>query len=154
MSVALLLITHDTIGSSLFNTAVNMMGVSPIASRNLVITQHMDIEQGFIQASQYCKELDEGDGILIITDIYGSTPSNIAAKLLETIPDDGSSSGVDKEQEPGEASDGQKIIVTGLNLPMLVRIMNYAHLSLPELAEKACSSANSIFIIKKPVHCD
>ncbi len=149
MSVALLLITHDTIGSSLFTTAVNMMGVSPIPSRNLVITQHMDIEQGFIQASQYCEELDEGDGILIITDIYGSTPSNIAAKLLETIPDDRS------DKKSGEASDGQKIIVTGLNLPMLVRIMNYAHLSLPELAEKACSSAcDSIFIINKSVNCD
>lgn len=134
MAVALLLITHDTIGSSLFATAVNMLGVSPIASKNMVVTQHMDIEQGLILASQLCNELDEGDGVLIVTDIYGSTPSNIAAKLIEAVPD------------------RQKIIVTGVNLPMLVRIMNYAYLNLPDLADKACSSASdSIFIIDKPV---
>ncbi|MDX2505710.1 MAG: PTS fructose transporter subunit IIA [Gammaproteobacteria bacterium] len=137
MAVALLLITHDSIGSSLFATAVNMLGVSPIASKNLVVTQHMDIEQGLILASQMCNELDEGDGVLVVTDIYGSTPSNIAAKLIEAVPD------------------RQKIIVTGVNLPMLVRIMNYAYLNLPDLADKACSSASdSIFIIDKPVDCN
>lgn len=140
MGVALLLITHDTIGSSLFATAVNMLGVSPIPNKNLVITQQMDIEQGFVQAKQLCRELDDGDGILIITDIFGSTPSNIASKLLEAVP--------------GEEAHGQRVIVTGINLPMLVRVMNYAYLSLPELAEKACSSAtDSIFIIDKPIDC-
>jgi len=137
MSVALLLITHDTIGSSLLSTAVNMMGVSPMACKNLVVTNQMDIEQGLAQATQLCHKLDEGDGILVITDIYGSTPSNIATRLLETDPDK------------------QRIIVTGINLPMLVRIMNYAHLNLPELAKKACSSASdSIFIIDQSYECN
>ena len=133
MGVALLLITHDDIGSSLLAAAENMMCVSPIATKNLIITEHMDIEQGLSQARQICSELDEGDGILIITDIYGSTPSNIATRLIDNNPDK------------------QRIIVTGVNLPMLVRIMNYAHLNLPQLAQKACSSASdSIFIIDKP----
>lgn len=132
MGVALLLITHDDIGSSMLTTAENMLCVSPIPTQNLIISQEMDIEQGLALATEICSELDEGDGILIITDIYGSTPSNIATRLLEKAPDN------------------KRIIVTGLNLPMLVRIMNYAHLSLPDLAQKACSSAaDSIFIIDK-----
>jgi PTS system mannose-specific IIA component len=136
MGVALLLITHDDIGSSLLDTAINMMGVSPMNNRNLVITQQMDIEQGVSQARQLCSELSNGDGILIVTDMYGSTPGNIASRLLESHHEE------------------QIIIVTGVNLPMLVRIMNYASLSLPELAQKACSSANdSIFIIDKPSEC-
>ena len=137
MGVALLLITHDDIGSSLLSTAVNMMGVSPISSRNLIITQQMDIEQGLSEAKQLCEEMDEGDGILIVTDMYGSTPGNIANRLLENNPDN------------------SKLIVTGVNLPMIVRIMNYAHLSLPELAQKASSCASdSIFIIDKPTSCN
>ena len=136
MGVALLLITHDDIGSSLLSTAVNMMGISPISSRNLIITQQMDIEQGLFEAKKLCEEIDEGDGILIVTDMYGSTPGNIANRLIENNPDE------------------KKLIVTGVNLPMMVRIMNYAHLSLPELAQKACSCASdSIFIIDKPTDC-
>ncbi len=137
MSVTLLLITHDDIGSSLLNTATNMMGISPLVCKNLKITSHMDIEQGYAQAIELCNTLDENDELLIITDIYGSTPSNIATKLTQN------------------TSDTQRLIVTGVNLPMLVRIMNYAHLSLPELAEKACSSASdSIFIIDKENICN
>jgi PTS system ascorbate-specific IIA component len=137
MGVALLLITHDNIGSSMYATAENMMGVSPINTRNLVITSHMDIEQGYIEAEKMCTELDEGDGILILTDIYGSTPSNIATQLQR------------------QMLSHKMIIVTGMNLPMLVRIMNYAHLALPELAQKAGSSASdTIMIIDKPIDCD
>lgn len=137
MGVALLLITHDDIGSSLFSTAVNMMGVCPIPSHNLIISEHMDINQGYEQAIQLCHELDQGDGILIVTDMFGSTPSNVAMKLIEELPEK------------------QRVLVTGVNLPMLVRIMNYAHLDLPDLAEKACSSASdSIFVVSKPIVCD
>ncbi len=135
MGVALLLITHDNIGKSLLSTAENMLGASPVRCKNLVITQQMDIEQGFNRASQHCRDLDEGDGVLVITDMYGSTPSNIAVKLLQ------------------DKSEIEKIIMTGVNLPMLVRILNYAHLNLAELAEKA-STNDSIFIINQSIFCD
>lgn len=137
MSVTLLLITHDDIGSSLLDTAVTMMGISPIVCKNLKVTAQMDIEQGYAQAVQLCETLNENDGLLILTDMYGSTPSNIAIKLTEN------------------STSTQRLIATGINLPMLVRIMNYAHLSLAELAEKACSSASdSIFIVSEDDDCD
>ena len=135
MGVALLLITHDNIGKSLLSTAENMLGASPVRCKNLVITQLMDIEQGFNQARQLCRDLDEGDGVLVVTDMYGSTPSNIAVKLLQ------------------DKSEIEKIIMTGVNLPMLVRILNYAHLNLAELAEKATTN-DSIFIINQSIFCD
>lgn len=85
----------------------------------------------------FYNELEEGDGVLVITDIYGSTPSNIATRLLE------------------QHSREQITIVTGLNLPMLVRVMNYAHLKLHQLAQKAGSCANdSIFVIDHSINCD
>jgi len=137
MGVTLLLITHDNVGKSMLTAANNMMGGSPTHCKNLVIHQQMDIEQGYLQAKQLYSELEEGDGVLVITDIYGSTPSNIATRLLE------------------QHSREQIIVVTGLNLPMLVRVMNYAHLDLPQLAQKAGSCANdSIFVIDNSINCD
>jgi len=61
-------------------------------------------------------KLNHGDGVLILTDMYGSTPSNIAARL---------------------ADDHQVLVVSGVNLPMMVRVMNYPTLSVTELALKA-----------------
>ena len=62
--------------------------------------------------------LDQGHGILILTDMFGSTPSNIACAV----------------------SDRNDIrIVSGLNLPMLVRVLNYPTLNLEELEIKAIS---------------
>lgn len=137
MGVTLLLITHDNVGKSILKAASNMLGETPIHCKNLVIDQQMDIEQGFQQANLFYNELNEGDGVLVITDIYGSTPSNIATRLLE------------------KKSNQEVIVVTGLNLPMLVRVMNYADLSLSELAKKAGSSANdSIFVIDRSINCD
>ena len=57
----------------------------------------------------------------MLTDLYGSTPSNIAASL---------------------ASRGKVRIVSGLNLPMLVRVLNYPGDDLPSLADKAMSGGN------------
>ncbi|MCK5667001.1 MAG: PTS mannose transporter subunit IIA, partial [Thiotrichaceae bacterium] len=132
-----LLITHDNIGQSLLAAAINIIGSSPLRCSNLIINHQMDIEQGYLQAKNLYTKLDEGDGVLVITDIYGSTPSNIATHLLE--------------QNSGQGI----IVVTGLNLPMLVRVMNYAHLDLPALAKKAGSSAHdSIFVIDNSINCD
>lgn len=61
-------------------------------------------------------KLNKRDGVLILTDMYGSTPSNIANKFAR------------KESI---------MLVSGLNLPMLIKIMNYRTLSLDELTEKA-----------------
>jgi len=125
MSVALLLITHDTIGSSLLETATNMLGICPIATENLPVTQHCKPEQLLVRAKRLCYEIDQGNGILIMTDMYGSTPSNIACKLAGT----------------------NVKIITGLNLPMLVRIMNYPDLSLDKLTHKAVSGGQTGIIV-------
>ena len=62
-------------------------------------------------------ELDKGQGVLILTDMYGATPSNIAcASTTQTVE-----------------------IVAGLNLPMLIRVLNYPGLSLADLMKKAVS---------------
>ncbi len=128
MSVALLLITHDNIGSSLLESATNMLGICPLATETLSIKRNSNPETFFARAQRLCDEIEEGNGTLILTDMFGSTPSNIAKRLLQ--------------------QDTSRLMVTGLNLAMLVRVMNYPQLELHELAEKALSGAKeSIFIL-------
>jgi PTS system ascorbate-specific IIA component len=63
-------------------------------------------------------ELNSGDGVLVLSDMYGATPCNIVGKLLQ----------------PGVVEG-----VAGINLPMLIRTINYQHESLQTLIEKAVS---------------
>ena len=136
MGISLLLITHDDIGSSLLNCVAKMMVTLPISCKCLAVTEQMDIVQGYSAARKLCSEFNSNNDLLIITDIFGSTPSNIATKLLAS------------------SIQQKKIILTGVNLPMLVKIMNYAHLNLNELAEKASTGASkSIFTVDKSIDC-
>jgi len=115
MSVGLLIITHGDIGRSLLDTAVVVMGSCPLQTEILGIPMASDPDQQLERAQQYLHQLEQGDGVLILTDLYGSTPSNIACKLRND----------------------NVAVITGLNLPMLIRVLNYPALNLHELAEKA-----------------
>lgn len=74
--------------------------------------------------------LQSGDGVLILTDMYGSTPSNVANRLM--------------------AKDGIQI-VSGINLPMLLRVLNYPELGLEELVQKAVSGGRDGVRVCEPV---
>ena len=116
MSVGLLIITHDSIGTAMLETASGILGHCPLAARALAITPQADPDRSRDRADLLRRELDQGDGVLVLTDLFGSTPANIAMSLMH----------------PGRVS-----VAAGLNLPMLVRILNYAHLNLDALTEKA-----------------
>lgn len=118
MSVGLFIISHDDVGDSLLSAAITVLGCMPIVSRCMAVSstcKPVDLDK---KAKQVVADLNEGDGVLVLTDIYGSTPGNVACVLLET---------------PGVA------VVSGVNLPMLLRVFNYPNLSLDELVEKAIS---------------
>lgn len=114
--VGLLIITHDNIGAELATTATAMLGMCPLAMKVLSVTRDCDPDDLVATAKHLADGLDQGDGVLVLADMYGSTPSNVASHLLDR-------AGVR--------------VVTGVNLPMLVRVMNYSWLALPELAQKA-----------------
>lgn len=117
MSVGLLIITHNTIGSALLETATKMLGVCPLHAETLEITEAMERDLLLGQARAMAAALDSGDGVLVLTDLYGSTPANIARALA-----------------------GERVrVLAGVNLPMLVRVLNYASLPLAELVDKGLS---------------
>lgn len=117
MSVAVLIITHHEIGHALVNALMTTYGDSlPLPLETFEVKSDADPDQLLPRLYDIIHQLDKGQGVLILTDLFGSTPSNIAYELQK----------------------GTNIrVVTGLNLPMLIRVMNYPSLSLSELEEKA-----------------
>ncbi|KRT53724.1 PTS sugar transporter subunit IIA [endosymbiont of Ridgeia piscesae] len=118
MSIGLLIITHNEIGRALLKTTTNMMEVCPLATATLEVGTESDPDAMWQRAQQLIQQLNQGDGVLILTDMYGSTPSNIAYKLRR---------------------EDQVQVIAGINLPMLVRVFNYATMNLKELTRKAVS---------------
>jgi PTS system ascorbate-specific IIA component len=134
MSIGLLLITHGDIGANLLYTATRILGGHcPLAVRALAVTDETQRDQLRAEARRLASEVDGGDGVLILADLYGSTPANIACSLQE---------------EPGAIQ-----IITGLNLPMLVRVLNYASLPLAEIAAKAEKGGRDGVLICASLQC-
>jgi len=116
MSIGILLITHPGVGTALLTTASRLLAVCPTRIRCLDVPIDANTEAILKQASKEMLGLDDGGGVLILTDAYGSTPSNIACKLAE---------------------DHFARVVSGLNLPMLIRVFNYFTEDLDTLSRKA-----------------
>jgi PTS system ascorbate-specific IIA component len=118
--IGILLVAHGTLGESLIHCASHVMGKRPLYLRQLGVTIHDDPEAILPQGRDLIRFLDQGDGVLVMTDIFGATPSNIACKLLE----------------PGRVEG-----VSGVNLPMLIKALTYRDASMPQLIEKTLAGA-------------
>ena len=116
MSVGLLLVTHGKMGHYLLDTLHDMIGELPLAADVLEVRRVQDPNVLLRQGGRMIDRLDGGAGVLILTDAFGSTPSNIAARLHKQ---------------------GRTLVVAGINLPMLVRIFNYPQLDLAGMAAAA-----------------
>jgi PTS system ascorbate-specific IIA component len=130
MSVGLLLITHQGVGAALLNAACRLVGGCPLPAATLDIALDSDPIRMKLEAELRADELDQGEGVLVLTDLYGATPCNIACRL--------------------SAHSGRRV-VAGLNLPMLMRVLNYTRLPLAELAAKAESGARD-GVVPYPPH--
>ncbi|MCC6207096.1 MAG: PTS fructose transporter subunit IIA [Gammaproteobacteria bacterium] len=119
MNVGVCLISHNRIGEALLDTAVSMLGGQPLRTAVIAVTPSSDPAQILERARAAVRELDQGDGVIVLTDMFGSTPSNIATALKR-----------DNEHVT---------VIAGVNLPMLVRLMNYPRLSMAQLKDKALS---------------
>ena len=117
----LLIVSHGAFGESLIHSASHVLGRRPLYLRQLGVTVHDDPDAILPTAQDLIRFLDQGRGVLVLTDIYGATPSNIGARLLE----------------PGRVEG-----VSGVNLPMLVKALTHREdSSLEQLVEKAIAGA-------------
>jgi len=123
VTVALLLITHRPLGQDLLEVAATILGAPPALAEALEIGEEVALDALIAEGLQRAARLDQGDGVLVLTDLYGSTPSNIALAL--------------------QARRKHLRVLSGLNLPMLLRALNYAMLDLDEVARKALAGGTA-----------
>jgi PTS system ascorbate-specific IIA component len=130
MSVGVLLMTHESMGAALVNAARHVLGRLPLPVEVQEVTANADPDQMLRAAAANARGLDHGDGVLVLSDLYGATPCNIAQRL----PDLGV----------------RMHCVSGLNLPMLLRVLNYPEQSLDELAQTAASGGRGGIGVDNP----
>ncbi|HEX4859480.1 MAG TPA: PTS fructose transporter subunit IIA [Usitatibacteraceae bacterium] len=118
--IGILIVAHGTLGESLIHCASHVMGKRPMYLRQLGVTVHDDPEALLPQGRDLIRFLDQGAGVLVMTDIYGATPSNIASRLLES---------------------GRVEGVSGVNLPMLIKALTYRDNKMDVLIEKTLAGA-------------
>lgn len=113
--IGILIITHEQLGASLIDCVIHILGERPALLHNHIVFPDADPNAETITLQTALRQLDEGDGVLILTDILGATPANIASRLIQ---------------------DGRIECLAGLNLPMLLRAVQYRHIPLPQLIDK------------------
>jgi PTS system ascorbate-specific IIA component len=116
--VGILIVAHGTLGESLIHCASHVMGSRPPHLMQIGVSMLDDPQLVLPQAIKLARSLDQGSGVLVLSDVYGATPCNIASKLLI----------------PGKIEG-----VAGVNLPMLVRALTYRNEPLRTVVAKAIS---------------
>ncbi|MBP8924127.1 MAG: PTS fructose transporter subunit IIA [Thauera sp.] len=118
--IGIFLVTHATLGESLIQCACHVLNKRPPQIAQLGVSAQDDPLDILPLARSMLGWVDSGDGVLLLTDIYGATPSNIAAKLA--VPD-------------------KVELVAGVNLPMLLRVLTYRDRDMQTLVKRAVAGA-------------
>ena len=116
--IGILILSHGAFGETLLHSASHVLGKRPPQVRQMGVALHDDPDKILPQARDLLRQVDTGEGVLVLTDMLGATPSNIATRLLD----------------PGRVEG-----VSGASLPMLIRALTYRDEPLAAVVEKAMS---------------
>jgi PTS system ascorbate-specific IIA component len=120
VSIALFFITHEGIASSLLKTGEAIVQKPHSNLSYIEVPMDAAIDKTVNSIENKLKQLTIDNGIFFITDIYGSTPSNIAQQLADKY---------------------KTHMITGVNLPMIIRLLNYRDEPGETLLHKALEGA-------------
>lgn len=126
--IGILLVTHGSFGESLIQNVCHVLNKRPPLIAQLGVAAQDDPLDILPLARLLLREVDGGEGVLVMTDVFGATPANLALKLLE----------------PGRVEG-----VSGLSLPMLLRALTYREKGMETMLQKAISGAHD-GVVKLP----
>lgn len=101
--IGVVVVTHSQLGHSLIETAEFILGARPQNVEPVSINVKKDVDELRIKIADAIKKVDSGAGVFILTDMFGGTPSNLSYSFLE---------------------DGKIEVISGVNLPILIRAIN------------------------------
>ncbi len=124
--VGILIVAHNGLGASLVDCVGHVMGSVPLHVKVLSVLASDDPQQKEAEGRELIKQLDSGKGVLILCDVFGATPSNIAQRL----------------QRPGRVEG-----VAGVKLPMLLRVVVCSRdRPLAEMAQRALDGGRECIV--------
>ena len=100
LMIGIVIVTHGELGESLIQTAECVLDGSLEATTAVSVDLKQNAEQLRKKISAGLKQVEQGDGVIILTDMFGGTPSNLSLSFLEEAKVD---------------------VLTGVNLPILIR---------------------------------
>ena len=116
--IGVLLVTHGEIGTALLSSASQILGGPPPQVVTLSVWRQDDPDDLVLRARELLERIDAGDGVLVLTDIFGATPGNVVSRLLDDNHVEG---------------------VSGVSLPMLLRVITGRNGSLAAAVQRALS---------------
>ena len=116
--IGILIVTHGEIGTALLASAAQILGEAPKQVATLSVWRHDDPDDLILRAQELLTGIDDGEGVLVLTDIFGATPGNVVSRLLQ---------------------DGRIEGVSGVSLPMLLRVLTGRNESLRAAVQRALS---------------
>lgn len=127
MAVGILLVSHPGIGAAVLATARGLLGSLPLPVEAFDVPLDAGSDELLAAASAAMRKVDGGDGVLLLTDLYGASPARLAEKLVHL-------------GTPARR-------VSGLCLPMLLRVQNYPEQDLEELTRTAAAGARNGVVV-------
>lgn len=115
-SVGLIIVTHGDYGSGLLRAAEFITGAIQDCV-SIAVDANFIAEESVARLKEAATRLNTGGGVLILTDMFGGTPTNVSLALMNESTD------ID--------------VITGVNLPMLLRVLSNRNLPLAKVSELA-----------------
>lgn len=127
MTCGILLVTHPGVGTALLDVATRLLRQLPLKTEAFEVPFDADLDALLPLASAALRRVDGGEGVLILTDLYGASPANLAGQL-------------------GRLGTPVRR-VSALSLPMLLRVMNYPEQGLDQLPATAAAGTRNGAIV-------
>lgn len=117
----IIIVTHVDYGSTLLKAAEFIVG--PVQDCTCIrIDASLEVSETVVRLQEAVDRLSTGNNVIVLTDMFGGTPTNLSLALI------------------GSRNEKDVEVVTGVNLPMLLRVLSNRNLPLDELAELAITA--------------
>ena len=123
--LGIILVAHNDLGQAMKSVAEHVAGALPDLLC-VSVKPDDDIEEKRAEIAQKIKLADKGKGVVLLTDMFGGTPSNLAISLME---------------------EGKVEVISGMNLPMLIKLIRMRKKSMADAIEASAESGQHYIMV-------
>ena len=123
--LGIVLVAHNDFAESIKRVAEHVVGPLPdVICISVLPEDDIDLKRKEIQTA--IRKVDRGKGVVLLTDMFGGTPSNLVISLMK---------------------EGEVEVISGMNVPMLVKLLRMRKKTLPEAVLAAAESGQHYIMV-------